>query len=104
MARDVAELKLENHSQISTKVDPLQSASFVEAVKLLKPHCDAVDLNLGCPQHIARKGHYGAFLMLTEEDRKLVGEIISKAKDHHFITVKIRVFDSLEETLNYAQG
>ena len=32
------------------------------SAKALEGHCDAVDINLGCPQDIAKKGHYGSFL------------------------------------------
>ena len=29
---------------------------FTEAALLAEPYCDAVDLNLGCPQIIAKRG------------------------------------------------
>ena len=49
-------------------------ATLLEAAKLVQDRCDAVDINLGCPQRIARKGRYGAFLM---DDLPLVEALVS---------------------------
>ena len=32
--------------------------TLLKAAKIVEPYCDAVDLNLGCPQTIARKGKH----------------------------------------------
>ena len=42
---------------------------MVKAAKMIENEVDAIDINLGCPQGIARKGHYGSFLL---EEAQLV--------------------------------
>ncbi|KAI5465563.1 dihydrouridine synthase-domain-containing protein [Mariannaea sp. PMI_226] len=76
---------------------------LLSAAKQVAPYCDAVDLNLGCPQGIARKGHYGAFL---QEDRTLIYDLINTLHKELPIpvTAKIRILDTKEETLAHAKN
>jgi tRNA-dihydrouridine synthase 1 len=37
-------------------------AQLLTSAKIVEAHCDAIDINLRCPQDIARKGHYRFFL------------------------------------------
>ena len=75
---------------------------LLEAAKYVEPYCDAVDLNLGCPQGIARKGRYGAFL---QEDWDLVYKLINKLHLHLNVpvTAKMRILETKEKTLEYAK-
>lgn len=75
---------------------------LLAAAKLVAPFCDAVDLNLGCPQGIAKRGKYGAFL---QEDWDLIASMIRKCHEELDvpITAKMRVLETPEKTLEYAK-
>ncbi len=75
---------------------------LLKAARYVQPFCDAVDLNLGCPQGIARKGRYGAFL---QEDWDLISRMINKLHDNLDVpvTAKIRILETREKTLEYAK-
>ncbi|KHJ30046.1 putative trna-dihydrouridine synthase 1 [Erysiphe necator] len=76
---------------------------LLAAAKYVAPYCDAIDLNLGCPQGIAKKGKYGAYL---QEDQELIFSLVNVLHENLNIpvTVKIRILDSKERTLAYAQN
>ncbi|KAF7522320.1 hypothetical protein G7054_g12178 [Neopestalotiopsis clavispora] len=80
-----------------------EPSHLLAAAQLAAPYCDAVDLNLGCPQGIARKGHYGAFL---QEDQDLIYRLINTLHENLPIpvTAKIRCLDTKEATLAYAKN
>ncbi|KAI6124296.1 dihydrouridine synthase 1-like protein [Pisolithus thermaeus] len=68
--------------------DPHQLLASAHAIH---HHCDAIDLNLGCPQEIARSGHYGSFL---QDEWDLIYKLVNTLHTHLKIpvTAKFRVF------------
>ncbi|KAG4070777.1 hypothetical protein HA402_011003 [Bradysia odoriphaga] len=75
---------------------------ILEAALLAQDHCDAIDINLGCPQAIAKRGHYGAFL---QDEWELLHNIVSTLHTKLLVpvTCKIRVFDDVDKTIRYAK-
>lgn len=75
---------------------------LLEAALHVQDHCDAVDINLGCPQNRAREGHYGSYL-LDRPDWPRVREMVATLASHLRIPVfcKIRLLPSVEETIEF---
>ncbi|KAF9600127.1 hypothetical protein IFM89_003674 [Coptis chinensis] len=75
---------------------------LLEAAKLVEQHCDYVDINLGCPQRIARRGNYGAFLM---DNLPVVRSLVQSLADnlHVPVSCKIRIFPDMQDTIKYAR-
>lgn len=95
--------------------DPEQ---LLASAKALEPYCDAVDINLGCPQDIARRGRYGSYLQddwdliynLSECTHSAIASriLIYVVNTLHCslsipVTAKFRVFPTVEKTVEYAQ-
>jgi tRNA-dihydrouridine synthase 1 len=80
------------------------AAIFTEAARMVAGRCDAVELNLGCPQREARRLHYGSYL-LGNEDRALILRIVQHAASALSVPllVKTRLLDSLDETVTLAK-
>ncbi|CAM9162776.1 unnamed protein product [Choristocarpus tenellus] len=76
--------------------------TLVQAARHIEGRVDAVDLNLGCPQKIARRGDYGAFLLDRPElCERIVGTMSRELSVP--VTVKIRCMENTQETLLFAK-
>ena len=78
--------------------------TFKKAVELTVSaiDCDGIDLNLGCPQVIAKRGHFGSFL---QDEWELISKLIKIIHENFDvpITCKMRVFDDVSKTVAYAK-
>lgn len=80
------------------------AGAMVQAARMLEDagECVAVDVNLGCPQRVARKGAYGAYLA---DDPRLVETIVGRLcrECRGPVTCKMRVTDSVADSVAFAQ-
>jgi len=61
----------------------LEAAKMIESTGI-----DGIDLNLGCPQRIAKKGNYGAFLLPSTD---VICEIVSKLANSLTVPVSVKI-------------
>ncbi|XP_055948398.1 uncharacterized protein LOC129981548 [Argiope bruennichi] len=76
---------------------------FVTAAHMVASECNAIDLNLGCPQAIAKKGFYGSFL---QDDWDLIRSLVQKASYELPIpvTCKMRILPGhFKKSVEYAR-
>lgn len=78
--------------------------TLLRAARYCEPICDAVDLNLGCPQQRALDGHYGAYL-LDKKDWETVFRIVRTLRTHLTVPIfcKIRLLPTLEMTSEFCR-
>ncbi|XP_052737449.1 tRNA-dihydrouridine(16/17) synthase [NAD(P)(+)]-like isoform X2 [Bicyclus anynana] len=75
--------------------------TMAAAAKYVEKDCDAIDINLGCPQSIAKRGRYGSFL---QDDWELLRKMITEMSQAVSvpITCKVRIFECIEKSVKYA--
>jgi len=76
---------------------------LLKAAKMVENKCESIDINFGCPQFIAKRGFYGAFLLEnTELVLKILGYLSNNLKCG--VSAKIRLFNDLNKSYELAKG
>jgi len=75
-----------------------------QAAVLIRPYCDALDINCGCPQRWAlSEGIGGALMAKPELVRDMVRQVRNQAGDGFPCAVKMRLRASERETVDFAR-
>ena len=84
--------------------DEFQKASEV----LLRANVSAIDINFGCPQGIARKGNYGAYLLTNVPLMQRLVHALAEGTQHSAIPIpiscKMRCLESTESTIHVGKA
>ncbi|ETO13303.1 hypothetical protein RFI_24070 [Reticulomyxa filosa] len=75
-------------------------SEIAEAAKLVRSMCDAIDINLGCPQKCAKDEKFGSFLL---DEPKIIEDIFKALQSANLsvpVFAKIRISQTLSETMN----
>jgi len=68
---------------------------LLEAMRAVEGHVDGVDINCGCPQNIAKRGRYGAYLMEEENGDRIVDIVKHLSANLSMpVSVKLRILPS----------
>ena len=74
---------------------------LLKSAQIVQSYTKCIDLNLGCPQNIAKRGHYGSFLLdHPDEVYKILGYIINNKIN---ISCKIRLYENLDKTYEFVK-
>lgn len=77
---------------------------LLRSAKLLQDKTPCIDINLGCPQQIAKRGHYGAFLLdHPDEVYKIIGYLCNNNLSCG-VSCKIRLFNDLNQTFDLVKN
>jgi tRNA-dihydrouridine synthase 1 len=71
---------------------------MLKAAVMVQDKCDAIDVNLGCPQNIAKRGRYGAFLMEELDLLKNIVSTLSKGLKIP-VTCKTRIYKDFDKNI-----
>ncbi|KAF5389663.1 hypothetical protein D9757_004094 [Collybiopsis confluens] len=100
------DLQYHNDPDVSTVVQLCgnDATLIVETGRKVQDLCQAIDLNLGCPQEIAREDHFGAYL-LGQRDWPLVEHIVSSMAQSFTVPVstKMRLCQPSSKTVEFAE-